>query len=909
MKRFLTGMLTLALITSLSLFAEAKKKSPKKVQKVPKRKVYLIKRKALPVLTLQQVASLETNQRIHYIHQLRRAYDLAEKIQGRLATSKKSKKGAQIPGYDNELWALLLGNEAYAADYKDTCISHGRLISGVNCNIKQTPYYHKNKQTGLETVTCGPATGLRGIYAEIPYSDNSPNHISYSSHATYATCGGVAKVLQYALKRDQPIVSQSIEVNGTKVLLRATTRQLEADRQRYHEIIKQYETELKKYVGQPLTTEQVDKRTAILSKIKDLVVLPEVEAHVIKLLADTKYIKGYYPSNFEEVKDMVKNPTEFDREALLQETILLLSSGQIASVASLKKLGIPEEKAQKIQDQMSRLKTDEDRRELGLKILKQAGINPDQGFYRSFDKRANQIDGQYAEILKRCIAPTIAKPEQAFNSIHTIGCDKNNPRYKECVQYLECAFSFEESGGQLSDGRFKDVMDAYMNMKLSMYNICQSLPPGRENLYPMCVLDNSPEEKPNNNYVVVAPPPPEVFQKYWERREDFGCRRERPWDRTELLMNTRAACAMCSLEKDAENEIRRISNYKDFRDSAREKYMRSGGISQKWMVLSDIMVKTCGQETASKYMNVDDYMQYAQIFGHCAAGSYDWDQVPYGEDWELITLFQDRDFENKSPENLSAVKSLGWSPDKESYEDFINRKFKEYFGFHFQQAKKEKSGNKSSDSGNSDYDYFYGSSSGSKKSSGGKNNRPGLREMFCGSDNKKRRRSAGEILQKVLPNYETILRSQGDTGMDPHLKTCMQEGLNFAKNNYHLSIKRGQACYERTTLKPLTGEVEARAPIIISQDQYRCGWSTYINHNVQPEAIEFHEPWSSQRDRTKSFAIMDTAKNEYDRNCNGQCDSSSEETDFILQNQCLVDELRAVEHDPKKKTQKGRQTK
>lgn len=876
-------------------------------KKSKKQKVYLIKRKALPVLNIRQLGQLHHHQRIRYVMHMRRAYDLGETIHRKLKF-KPRKKSAYLPGMDNEIWALILGEAAYAESRfspSDYCIHSGHLIrrTSGNCSIKAYPSLYR-RRNNKEYVACGPSTGLRGKYTSIPFTDNSSGGRPYEPGITM-NCHTYAQALNEAFTK------------GTvERILKDMLPQIQEDRDIYQSAIKEYEEYLRSIRGKPLTEESLRKRLKLLEPIREFTFIPEVEAHEIKLAADYHNKYGNYPAAFDggSFEDTFGSAVTFDKLAYFQEAVERLGKGNPPTKQDLVKLGFDEKRAERISAEILasiNQSTDQEERERkGKEFLREYfGIDPKDGIYSSYEEQASNMDFIYGQIIDYCVGPIDnLDPNRALNRAYTIGCDRSNKNVKDCMQFQECMTIINESGSGLSGGRFKSVMDAYINLRDNLYTVCSSLPPDESGAIPICVLESDPDQPEGVDIVPAA----ETSLEYLERSSSFGCSSEKAF--SDLIARTPAACAFCSLEADAKVKEELKESPTDYIEN---------GISEKWLTLLTIMAKICGEPLTKAQqgkderwsLNVLSVINYAQVFGHCSASTYNWDPTPRGRDYNFITFVQDEDFQNETDANKRKAVSLGWVSASETYMSFINRKFKELFGLHFQRTQAVKASTKRQD------ESHFGTPTSKRdkiKTPRGPNYQEGLSEMFCGSINQPK--TADELLGDTFNKYEAGLKSVAGQ-IDGSLQKCINEGIAFAKKHYHQAIGKDKACYIRSTDKPISGQVETGAPIILSQDQWRCGYSTSIFtlQNTSIDAITFFEPWAENESGTKllgtmrlakgnndrRLGTMRTAKGNKDRRCGRSCDSSGQETDFILQNQCLVSELSTLPGSPSNAPRSG----
>lgn len=855
-----------------------KDKISKKNKKLQTKRVHLVKRKALHVLTLEQAASLNIDQRISYINHMRRAYDLAEKIEIGFKKSKKSAdNGKPIKEGYEDFWSLILGADpAHALSSSEYCINYGHILrrgSDGSCNIQGTRHY--NPQT--KQVNCGPSTGLRGEYAWVNYYDSSPTQRSTAPYGTYAHCGGVAKALREALTSNSPINTGPLS---------SKRQQVERDRALYQATINEYRQRLdqsQNELNSALTRGDriaalsiLHSRKDILDKISHLSVVPEVEAHQLKLAAEFKRVAGSIPPSL-NFGTLGIQADQFDSLAQRQKIINRLGNGERVDKQDLEEIGFSESVAASVAQRFALMSAEERKRE-GQKLLaEQFKMSPDEGIYTNYSSMADKLDSYYSQIMRYCTGPSSAQRSgRAYNQEHVrIACNPSNPNVKDCEQYTECLFFMEESGGSLTGGRFKDVMDAYINIRDRFSSICHSLPQKDSKVPPVCVLENDPNGVPPTIQPIAEPAKPEpapiqvvVVEEpkptTLARNESFGCSRDEI-SSSDPISHSATACAVCSLSADA-RVLERL-------EGKGEEYT-NWGVSKKWLTLLEVLSKSCGEANygESSY-NVLSLLKYAQVFGHCSAQTYDWSSPPYGDDADFIRFLQENNFAKDSPANKAKLKNWGWDEKTESYMSFINKRFKSLFGFHFQKSAPASGG----------WSLF----KGSKEPTYG----AGLKDMICEDD----RKTKGAGAPQLMGNVETYLnRANAESAkMDQSLLSCMRKGVDFAKNNYHPKMRRGDTCYPRGNLKPVSGEVDTAVPIIISQDQWRCAYSTYLDVQNQPQMIGFHEPWP-QYGGTDHFVAMRTVPRGQDRRCNGPCDASGQQTTMVIQNQCLLERVTGV---------------
>lgn len=834
MKLLITGMLTVTFLFLSSDFAEAKKAKKKKEEK---QKVYFINRKALPVLTLDQVSKLQHHQRVRYVMQMRRAYDLGEVIDSKLKY-KRRKKSAQNQGYDNELWSLILGSQAaYAANYDSTkfCIHHGNLIERVNgeCNIKKTKYYNKENNT----VQCGSGTGLRGSYAIVPYYDSSPQKNSLSPYGTSGTCGGTAKALAEALT--------SGKIEGP---LKSRRKEVIRDREIYQDAIKKYQDYLKEQANKPITKESLEERRKLMAPMINFTVVPKVEAHQIRLAADYKDLTGDYPIELNYITSKI-NARNFDKLALQQEAIERLGRGKPVSPEQLVKIGFTKSLAEEIADLIHKT-PDNHKATVGKELLyKYYGLKPEDGIYSNYDKNGSNTDSHYGEIIDYCTGPADKnKTEKAHLPHHTnIKCDKDSPtNVKDCIQYLECTFYIEESGGELIDGRFKDVVDAYMNLRDNMYNVCGSLPTDDRNAQPICRLKNeaeAPRILASKNIEVVPPPPPPKPQVL-ERQESFGCSKIDYSRSSDLVSLSPAGCTLCALEADA-----KAVESLEYTDTD---YIKNG-VSQKWMTLLGTMARVCKKNQDPP--TLIDVLALAEKFGHCSNSKYNWDNGLSENESNFVRFIQTGPFLKIIGSNKKSLQNMGWNEKKESYFDFINRKFKEIFGLHLLSSEGV---NQHAQGDDSKLENFQNE---------------GLSNYFCNNNSK-------------VPDLAA-------TNIDTDLKSCMNDGLQFAKKNY----KRGQ-CYSRTNNMP--SEIDTFVPIINSQKQWQCDVSSEVEHKANsPALVKFYqvinnESYSNVSARNIYSGFKYASSNDSSKNCGGKGCKDALDSTYLVYNKCLSEKLKTV---------------
>ncbi len=879
MKITLLGMLSFCLIFLSMGNVQAKKSRSKKS---PIQKAFLIKRKALHVLTLEQVASLNFYQRIKYIHHYRRAFTIAEQISNKL--KRKNAKGASAPGYDNKLWAMLLGfDPANAAGNSTHCINYGNLVErdpGGGCNILNKTGLVR-KKGGKKQVRCGAATGLRGEYAWVNYNENSARGTSTTPYGTYGACGSQASALRKALQSGKPGESK---VPGT------LAAQVKKDSVLYKKTIKAYEAKLKdtqqeynaalKANNSKAASKILKERAQILSPIQHLSVVPSVEAHQIKLAADFNRVEGYIPNSLDYVSRNVE-PSSFDKLAAEQAAIDLLTSGNTVDVASLKALGVNDEKANKVAASFVTLSRAE-RKLRGGKLLKAIGYSPNKGIYSNYGTEAKKMDNYYGDIIDYCVGPS--SPSRAGKAYNTreaqIACTADKT-VQNCEQYSECTFFInDETGNGLSGGRFKDVMDAYITIRDPLSDTCGTLPHSDPKIPPVCKLDNEPEPIVQEEVitqpapVVVIVPEPEPEPVTLERNDSFGCSADSFNGNPYPISRTASACAVCSLEADAKTK-EKLSDYET------SSYTREG-ISKKWLTLLEVMSKTCG-EKKGRYgsYNVTSALKYAQVFGHCSAEAYDWSSAPYGQDAKFIK------YSKKSAKTKAMAKALGWKPKDESYNNFLNRRFKEIFGFHFQKTKVADDDDHSGSGKNDDWSIF-GSSSKKEK---GPTYRKGLKDMFCGSDDDSKK-SSKQLLSSHYEDYKQTANAEVSK-MDSSLHSCISDSTKFAEANYHKGIKKTGACYVKSYQKPEQGKVDTAVPMIISQAASRCGFSTILNKQPK-ESVVFHESWNPEDPYTSRFTEVLTIPAGQSRRCGNNCDDSGQATKFFVKNKCLEEEVKNI---------------
>lgn len=467
------------------------------------------------------------------------------------------------------------------------------------------------KRGNREYIRCGASTGLRGEFAVIPFHDEIGR--SYEPLASYGSCGGTAKALQQALLSKTDITRSSV-----KEPLRSKVDLINKERRKVKKFLTEYNKFLESNQGKKVTSDQLAARWNYLDDVKDLVVVPEIEAHVIKFAADHQNVNKTQHTTL-NASSLQMNPNQFDELVKDQEAIERLVKAwerdqSLPSWQQLAKFGFPEWKAKEIEEKYRSLSESKNRAKYGEEVLKEFfNLTAKDGFYNNYDSISKNLDNIYGEIIDRCVA-RMDDPNKGipYNALHTdLVCDEKNPRWKDCKQFTECLGTFEEEGEQLSAGRVVSIIKKYMELKYSSYTTCQSLPQVRDR-DPICRLQNQPLPGPiTREDLDIAE---EVLNPNLEEVESFGCAKNNGafdtnkldiWNGYELLGRTSAACAKCSLERDA--EIYEIpgsgkSNYTD------------RGISDKWMVLLDIIAKECNNKVSSENANLKTFLHFSTFW-------------------------------------------------------------------------------------------------------------------------------------------------------------------------------------------------------------------------------------------------------------------------------------------------------
>ncbi len=550
-----TGQKTIGQKTTVAKTTAAASKKSK--TNTYRRVVY--KRKALSVLGLRQASALRNADRARYVTALRQALFLGEvtsrhlaskKIGGKKDGKKNADKDAQLI-FQDEIWhRILFGDEADAAvgDMQhprhagSSCIVAANMLKSgegpYQCSVDQLK--GTGSCSGTE-VPCGALTGLRGNDACVtPNPDIAPK-------TTYALTR-----LECAIRMDT--VRKSIDAN------KSAGADIDSKMTAYDKILAAEDKGKSK--------NSLEKRLHLMRELDQYAVIPEIQAHEMKLAADILDADLSIPADL---------------------NAMLGGKNVAESVKAMDKL---------VKDP-----------------------NAYKNLMTDFDKNLDGMDDFYFGVLSYCYsklndseaagATSDLQPTLAASCRQALS-NRGGPRPKDCFARNECEFfvrneTATDSKGQVPGyaGRTIDVMDGYKRIEEAMADVAATVPTTSGG-QPVIVPElNPPPPPPPPAATTIARNP---YARFITDGESFGCDDSASID--PHMEELSLACFKCSMERDVQLK-EHDANFKT---------------SSRWMTLINIMARRCNVGTTpdGHVFNMNSALRMQQIFGQCSAQTFDW---------------------------------------------------------------------------------------------------------------------------------------------------------------------------------------------------------------------------------------------------------------------------------------------